>query len=204
MNRGRPREFDREKGLQNAMLVFWRKGYNATSMPDLCEAVGVTAPSLYAAFGSKEKLFVEAVELYNKASVCLLWDQLSSGKTAYESVKNLLFASAKVLSDRDSHPVGCLVTLSTIDEDMPPAVAVHIKKSRTEHLEFFTARIEKAIASGELPSSTDAEALGRVFLSIMQGMAVQAHDGAKPEKLKRVAELAMGAWPVKVSKTKSR
>src|ERR1700744_164643 len=132
MPRGRPREFNREKGLQNAMLVFWRKGYNPTSIPDLCHAIGISAPSLYAAFGSKEELFIEAVKLYMQASYTLLWNRLAEGRTAYESMKKLLLATAKEGLNLEVHPVGCLISLATVDEDMPPAVAIEIKKRRKE------------------------------------------------------------------------
>jgi AcrR family transcriptional regulator len=197
MPRGRPREFDRDKGLQNAMMVFWRKGYNATSIPDLCKAIGISAPSLYAAFGSKEELFVEAVKLYVKASYLLLWDHLASNQTAYKSVEKLLLASAKVLSDFETHPVGCMVMLTTIDEDMPSVVVNEIKKSRLENLNCLSKRLKVAIKAGELPASTDIEALGRFYLAMIQGMANQAHDGANPEQLKNMAKFAMAAWPGK-------
>jgi AcrR family transcriptional regulator len=203
MQRGRPREFDRDKGLQDAMLVFWHKGYNATSIPDLCHAIGISAPSLYAAFGSKEKLFVEAVRLYVKTSYCLLWNHLTNDGSAYESMGNLLLASAKLLSDFGAHPVGCLVMLTTIDEDMPVAVAREIKKSRLENLNCLNDRLNTAIKAGELPPSTDANALARFYLAMIQGMANQAHDGATLEQLKGMASFAMAAWPGKLTRAKA-
>src|SRR3569833_1809152 len=82
MPRGRPRQFDRDKALQDAMMVFWANGYHATSMPVLCEAMGIDVKSLYAAFGNKEKLFVETVGLYMKATQDLLWAHLEIGEPA--------------------------------------------------------------------------------------------------------------------------
>src|SRR6201992_1639640 len=97
MTRGRPREFDREKALQAAMLVFWRKGFLATSMNDLCEAMEIRSPSLYAAFGSKENLYIQAVERYRSTFEPLLWQVLDGGATARESVEATLLQAARGL-----------------------------------------------------------------------------------------------------------
>src|SRR5882757_6382691 len=110
---GRPREFDRDVALQEAMVVFWRKGFLATSMNDLCEAMGIRSPSLYAAFGSKENLYAEAVERYNAAASALIWDHIDAGPTVRSSMQKVLMAAAKALAGRDEMPSGCLVTLAT-------------------------------------------------------------------------------------------
>src|SRR3984957_21258566 len=94
---GRPREFDREAALQAAMLAFWRKGFAAASMNDLCDAMGIRSPSLYAAFGSKEALYLEAIERYVETIGPPIWGKLAAGNTARASVGNLLLAATESL-----------------------------------------------------------------------------------------------------------
>src|SRR6202142_4002425 len=106
---GRPREFDREAALAAAMLLFWRKGFAATSMNDLCDAMGIRSPSLYAAFGSKEALYLEALEHYVRTVGPPLWDRLAGGATARASVGNLLLAATEILPESLTSPSGCMV-----------------------------------------------------------------------------------------------
>src|ERR1700748_1008212 len=108
---GRPREFDREAALQAAMLVFWRKGFSAASMNDLCEAMGIRSPSLYAAFGSKEALYLEAIDHYVRTIGTPVWDKLEEGATARAGVENLLLAGAETLPQSASTPSGCMALL---------------------------------------------------------------------------------------------
>src|SRR3984957_21181369 len=93
---GRPRKFAREAALHAAMLVFWRKGFAATSMNALCDAMDVRSPSLYAAFGSKEALYLEAVEHYVRTQGPPVWDKLAEGATARACVENLLLAATEI------------------------------------------------------------------------------------------------------------
>src|ERR1700750_1547259 len=96
---GRPRAFDREAALEAAMLLFWRKGFAAASINDLCEAMGVRSPSLYAAFGSKEALYLEAIERYARTIGDALWAQLAEAPTARTGVQRLLRAASEVLPE---------------------------------------------------------------------------------------------------------
>jgi AcrR family transcriptional regulator len=143
------------------MLLFWRKGYNPTSISDLRKATGVSAPGLSAAFGNKEDLYVEAVQLYMRASQSLFRGYLDAGRTARAGMRDLLRATAKDLSCGDSHPIGCFVTLATVDEDMPASVSKAIRKARREWLGVIRAHIERALVNGELPPSTDVRTNGR-------------------------------------------
>src|SRR6202034_3270629 len=108
---GRPREFDRDAALQAAMLLFWRKGFAATSMNDLCDAMGVRSPSLYAAFGSKEALYLEAIEHYVEIFGPPVWDKLAEGATARAGVETLLLAATESLPKSGTIPAGCMATL---------------------------------------------------------------------------------------------
>ena len=192
---GRPREFDRDVALQEAMLVFWRKGFLATSMNDLCDAMGIRSPSLYAAFGSKEAIYVEAVEHYAKTVGPPIWGRLTDGPNARAGVENLLLAAVENLPGCGLTPAGCMVTLAAVGEEYPGEIPDIIKKIRLSCLEMLRVRLNGALVAGELPSSTDVASLSRFYLGVYQGMAIQARDGATSAELKGVAETAMAAWP---------
>jgi AcrR family transcriptional regulator len=195
MIRGRPREFDRDQAIQAAMLLFWRKGFFATSMTDLCDAMGIRSPSLYAAFGSKESLYVEAVQHYSRTVLPSAFGCLEGSGPARRRVENFLFAAAKGLRKSAKTPGGCMVTLSILDEDAPAAVMSALKKARRESLESVRTRLQAAVAGGELPPSTEVNQLSRFYLGIVQGMAIQARDGATLSQLQGMARAAMLAWP---------
>ena len=192
---GRPRGFDREAALEAAMFLFWRKGFGATSMNDLCDAMGVGSPSLYAAFGSKEALYLEAVEHYVRTQGPPVWDKLAEGATARAGVENLLIAGTESLPKSRATPAGCMAMLAAVGDEWPAAIARVVKKVRLEMLGMLRSRLETAVAKGELPASTDIDGLSRFYLSAFQGMAIQARDGATQAELSAVAAAAMAAWP---------
>ena len=181
---GRPREFDRDAALQAAMLLFWRKGFAATSMNDLCDAMGIRSPSLYAAFGSKEALYLEAVEHYVRTIGPTVWDKLAAGATARASVEKLLLAATESLPESGAIPGGCMAVLAAVGDEWPAAIADVVKKVRLDMLSMLRSRLETAVAEGELSASTDIDRLSRFYLSIFQGMAIQARDGAVAAELK--------------------
>src|SRR6201988_1422970 len=192
---GRPREFDRDGALEAAMLLFWRKGFAATSMNDLCDVMGVRPPSLYAAFGSKEALYLEAVEHYVRTWEPRVWGKLTEGETARAGIENLLFAGTENLPKSRSVPAGCMAMLGAVGDEWPPAITRAVRKLRLEMLGNLRARLETAVAKGELPAATDVDGLSRFYLSVMEGMAIQARDGASQAELKGAAAAAMLAWP---------
>jgi AcrR family transcriptional regulator len=192
---GRPREFDRDVALQEAMLVFWRKGFLATSMNDLCDAMGIRSPSLYAAFGSKEALYIEAVGHYAKTIGPSIWGHLTDGPNARACVENLLLAAVESMPECGVTPAGCMVTLAAVSEECPGEIPDIIKSVRLNCLEMLRARLNDAVVAGELPSTTDVDRLSRFYLGVYQGIAIQARDGATSAELKGIAETAMAAWP---------
>ena len=192
---GRPRGFDRDAALEAAMFLFWRKGFAATSMNDLCDAMGVRSPSLYAAFGSKEALYLEAVEHYVRTQGPPVWDKLAEGATACAGIENLLMAGTESLPKSRATPAGCMAVLAAVGDEWPAAITRVVKKVRLEMLGMLRSRLETAVAKGELPASTDIDGLSRFYLSVFQGMAIQARDGASQAELKGVAATAMAGWP---------
>jgi AcrR family transcriptional regulator len=194
-NIGRPREFDRGAALEAAMLAFWRKGFAATSMNDLCDAMDVRSPSLYAAFGSKEALYLEAIQHYVRTFGPPVWNGLAEGATARAGVQNLLLAATESLPESHVTPAGCMATLAAVSDEWPAGIADVVRKIRVEMLGRLRSRLQAGVANGELPPTTDIDALSRFYLSVYQGMAVQARDGAAAAELRGVVAAAMAAWP---------
>ena len=195
MPRGRPREFDREAALERAIDVFWRHGYEATSVSDLTAAMGINPPSLYAAFGDKEKLFLEAVERYQqqrRQSVTKVFDE---APTAKEAIHRLLQDAARELAC-PSHPRGCLLVMSDTNcSDASAHVQSDLAQRRSAMKASLKARIDRGAAASELPRGTDTAALAEFYSTVFQGMVMQARDGATPKRLLATAEAAMRAWP---------
>jgi AcrR family transcriptional regulator len=192
---GRPREFDRDAALEAAMLLFWRKGFAATSINDLCDAMDVRSPSLYAAFGSKEALYLEAIEHYVQTIGPSVWNKLAEGATARAGVERLLLAGSETLPKSRATPAGCMAMLSAIGDEWPAVITDVVRKVRLEVLNQLRSRLGSAVAEGELPAATDVDGLSRFYLGVFQGMAIQAQDGATRAELRAVAAAAMAAWP---------
>src|ERR1700722_7310775 len=114
---GRPREFDRDAALRAAMLLFWHKGFAATSMNALFDAMGIRSPSLYAAFGSKEALYLEAIEHYVRTIGPIVWDKLAAGASARAGVENLLLAGTESLPESGATPAGCMAMLAAVSDE---------------------------------------------------------------------------------------
>ncbi|MEV7616478.1 TetR/AcrR family transcriptional regulator [Streptomyces sp. NPDC089799] len=191
--RGRPRSFDRDAALDKALTAFWERGYEATSISDLTRAMGIGAPSLYAAFGDKRKLFDEVVLVYGGRYGDFASVALAEEPTARTAIGRILREAAEIYTD-PAHPPGCLVISAAVNTTAGE-VAEALRVRREANLAAFESRIRADVASGELPADTDAHALARYCGAVLQGMSVQSRDGATREELEAVAETALRAWP---------
>ena len=197
--RGRPREFDREAALAQATRLFWSKGYEATSISDLTKAMGIGSPSLYAAFGSKEALYAEALRYYRDHYETLFWGNFHSAATAREAVQSLLMDSAAAMSGCSADiPSGCMVALSSVGSEGHEKLGELVHSARAGGHERVKARIEQAIADGELPDTADAQALACFVLTVQSGMSILARDGASRTALEDAARIAMTGWDASV------
>jgi len=192
---GRPREFDREAALTNAMRVFWSKGYASASMTDLCSAMRIRSPSLYAAFGSKEALYLEALDHYVTTIGNAVWGKLEGGRTARAGVEAFLLAATEALPASEGVPAGCMSTLAGLGDEWPDAIARVAREIRSSCLGHLASRLTMAVAEGELPATVDVGQLSRFYLGVFQGMASQARDGAARDDLRGIVETAIAAWP---------
>ncbi|MFG2880094.1 TetR/AcrR family transcriptional regulator [Streptomyces sp. NPDC048337] len=191
--RGRPRSFDRDAALHKAMFAFWERGYEATSISDLTTSLGISAPSLYAAFGDKRKLFDEVVVVYGGRYADFAAVALAEEPTARAAVGRILHEAAEVYTD-PGHPPGCMVISAAINTTSEE-VAEALRERRNANLTLFESRIRADMATGVLPADTDARALARYAGAVLQGMSQQSRDGATREELEAVASRALLAWP---------
>lgn len=195
--RGRPRAFDREAALAKATHLFWRKGYEATSIADLTAAMGIGSPSLYAAFGSKEALYVEALGHYQARYEAFVWSHFRAAPTARAAIEALLTDSASALTGALADvPNGCMVTLSSVADHAE--IADLVRAARGVTLERLEARLTRAVADGEIPAATDLHALARFVQTVQAGMSILARDGACRTELEAVAQLTMAGWDTRV------
>lgn len=192
---GRPRGFDRDVALDRALELFWARGYEGTSVADLTEAMGVTPPSLYAAFGSKAELYGAALERYQERYGGCARAALAEEKTAKAAVSRLLHEAARNFADR-GHPAGCMLSLGAVAcAPEHQAIADAVAALRADMIDAIKRRLDRALAEGELAAGTDTAGLARFVGALLQGMAVQAHDGADEAALTSIADAALAAWP---------
>jgi AcrR family transcriptional regulator len=191
---GRPREFDSERALDAAMHVFWRKGYEGTSLADLTKAMKINRPSLYAAFGDKEELFRKVLARYSKGPTSYIRDALNE-PTARAVAERLLFSTAEMLGD-PKNPRGCLGIQGALAcGEGSESVRRELISYRKAGEKIILDRFKRAKAEGDLPPNSDPSDLARYVMTIIRGMAVDAATGASREDLRCVARTALQAWP---------
>jgi AcrR family transcriptional regulator len=190
---GRPRAFDIHRALDRALSVFWEKGYEGTSLSDLTKAIGINRPSLYAAFGNKESLFRKALDRYEK-TVAFVLDAINE-PTARRFAERLLHSAADMVTN-PHNPPGCLTVRGALasGEEADP-IRLELALRRSEGEASIRKRLDRAKREGDLPPHANPADLARYLATVYQGMSVQAAGGATREQLRRVAKIALRAWP---------
>lgn len=207
-DRGRPRAFDREAALAIAMRLFWERGYEGTSLADLKAAMGISTSSLAAAFGSKEKLFREAVDLYVATEAIGNHEVLAMAKTAKDAVEGVLRRAVSRMV-RKGEPTGCLIMLGAINTSPENVAIIHyLVTQRRAAAEAIRDRVTRGIAEGDVAEGTDTNALANFYAAILKGAALSARDGATRNELDGIVDYAMAAWDrlagVSITANKSR
>ena len=192
--KGRPREFCVDQALAAALGVFWSKGYEGASMSDLTEAMGITKPSLYAAFGNKEALFHKALDLYESEKLQYTREALK--QPTARAVAEHIMRGAIEAQTSTCDPKGCLGVISAMPCGAEAAsIKADVIQRRTSSQAALVERFEQAKRDGDLPDHVDAAGLTGYLYAIVQGMAVQAGSGASRADLERLVETSLMMWP---------
>lgn len=193
---GRPRQFDRATALTQAMHLFWQNGFDATSLSQLKAEMGISAPSFYAAFGSKEALFQETVALYlttHGTVMDCLWDPQLAPRAAIE----LALRGSARMQVAAGHPTGCMVALGVTSAGLPGSAAVtaSLATARARNRAGIHACVERGVALNELDAATDVASLARAFESFLLGLSTLARDGATKKAMDSAVTQVMRLWP---------
>ena len=202
MAMGRPRAFDTDAALDQAMEVFWRHGYEGATIAQLTEAMGINPPSLYAAFGSKEGLLKAALDRYSARRAAFM-EEILDAPTARDVAERFLMRTADSHTD-PANPPGCLLVQGGLacgvgSENVPFELAAH--RAQTEQQ--LRKRFEHAQAEGDLNASADPAALARYLSAITAGMGVMASSGADREALREVAAVSVKAFEEHTNEARS-
>jgi len=192
---GRPREFDRDQALESAMKLFWEKGYEGTTLADLQKAMGgITPPSFYAAFGSKEALYREAVELYKMTQGAPVGRALAEGSTARESIEGFLRAAAESVC-QSGNPRGCMMVLSGLNcTTANQGIEEFMREQRSQREKMIRKRLRQGVADGDVSRKADLDGLSTFYTGIVDALALRARDGVSRKALGRIVDYAMAAW----------
>lgn len=192
--KGRPREFCTEQALAAALRVFWSKGYEGASMADLTEAMGITKPSLYAAFGNKEALFHKALDLYEAEKLAYISEALN--QPTARAVAHALLRGAFEAMTSQYEPHGCLGVIHSVAcGSEAESIKAEVVARRASSQAALLARFERAKEDGDLNADVDPQGLAHYLFALIQGMAVQAGSGASRAELEALIDTGMALWP---------
>ncbi|SHH23572.1 TetR/AcrR family transcriptional regulator [Massilia sp. CF038] len=195
--RGRPRTFDIDEALDRAVDVFWKHGFQDASMHELTEAMGLSKPSLYAAFGDKEALYLKTLERYLQRLVERHAAALTEQADGRQAVHAFLRSLARMLVD-PMLPGGCFIINGTADfggSTIPASVEMALRTALGCSEAMILARLERAQRDGDMPAAAEPAALAALFGSLIAGLGVLAKSGASEAKLNTVIDTAMTVWP---------
>ena len=194
MPSGRTRQFDVDEALDRALEVFWARGYEGATLPELTKAMGINRPSLYAAFGNKEQLFRKALDRYQTGPMSFLTEALKE-PTARAAAEAIFSGFIRMQRNREMGR-GCLIVSGALASgEEAETVRQELAQLRQSIVAVFRKRFERAVEDGDLPKGTDCATLARYVATVLGGLAVQAASGTTEKELRLVAAMAMRAWP---------
>ena len=195
--RGRPRTFDIDDALEQALRVFWKRGFLDASLAELTEAMGLNKPSLYAAFGDKEQLYLRALERYVEQRLSRQAVALESEPEAPRAIERFLRGLAALYTD-PRNPGGCFIVNGTADlggAGMPAAVEARLREALQANEARLKSRLQRARADGQLAADAQPDQLASFYMATVAGLGVLAKAGARRARLDAVVDQAMRAWP---------
>ncbi|EEH69403.1 TetR/AcrR family transcriptional regulator [Acinetobacter haemolyticus] len=192
--RGRPKCFDEQQVLEKAMLLFWEHGYEATSVSDLTQALELTAPSLYSSFGDKAGLFYKCIDYYLAHEACPIEAIFLEAKTAKVAFELYLYDNVQRLAQPDK-PTGCMLVVATINcSDNAQQIQHNILEKRLKTKQRLLERLQQGVAEGDLAATAPVTEMADFYATVLQGLTMQARDGATVTQLHKVVEHAMRTW----------
>lgn len=193
--KGRPREFDRDQALAAALDVFWEKGFEPATLPDLCKAMGINPPSLYSAFGNKAQLFLEALNYYEKTYWAEPIARFFAEPDIYIAVYNFFRAAAAIMLAPD-RPAGSMAALSTVNiSDSEKEIIQTIDAMRAKNRKIFVDRLSVGIRDGQIPPDANVQALAGGLYAFLEGLSLQSRDVHFQYELLAIADLAVRLLP---------
>lgn len=187
---GRPREFDRQTALVQARDLFWRHGYEGTSMSDLVAALGIASARIYKAFGSKEQLFREAIAHYEQQEGGFA-ERALRHPDIHVAIREVLEQAVSLFARPDA-PLGCMVVSATgALSDDHSQLSEWLRQQRTRRTRGIVERMQQAAVAGQLLAGTDTENLGNYYATVLHGLSVQARDGVSREALCPVVDCSL-------------
>lgn len=193
--KGRPREFDRDEALEKALAIFWEKGFEPATLPELCAAMGINPPSLYAAFGNKASLFLEAVKYYNQKYWLEPVRRFQEQPDLKRAIHDFFIDAANILLC-PQNPCGCIIILAAVNISPDETEIISsMGKLRQKMRELFINRLRQAIRAGAIPADTDVPTLANALTAYLDGMAFAAKNGLFLSELRGVASLAVKLLP---------
>lgn len=176
------------------MLLFWERGYEGTSVGDLSEALDIGKPSLYAAFGNKENMFLEALQLYEDTYGCFSPAELDRAPTARIAFAETLRRNAESQLNPDTPP-GCFIVLAaTVGTPQNAEVRAHLTRRRQATRDHLAARLARGVVDGDVPANVDPQVVATFYATVINGLAIEARDGAQQADLDRIVTSALAAW----------
>jgi AcrR family transcriptional regulator len=198
--RGRPRTFDPDTALRQALDLFWERGYEGTSLSDLAEAMGIASASIYACFGSKADLFRQVMELYGKTSGAPPRRALGEHPTARAAIHAMLRATADQITRSDAPHYCMLILAAPTGAVENHAIREYLADIRRSQYAAIRDRLVRGVADGDVAASdAGLDTIARYYTTVVQGLSVQARDGADRAELEAVITCAMAGWDLLTS-----
>jgi AcrR family transcriptional regulator len=195
--RGRPRTFDPDVALRQALRLFWERGYEGTSLQDLGQAIGVASASIYACFGSKAELFRQVMALYGATSGEPPRRALREEPTARGAIHAMLRATADQVTGADTPHYCMLILAAPVGAVENHEIREFLAERRRGQHALIRERLARGVADGDLAAAAEElDAIARYYTTVVQGLSIQARDGATRGELETVVTCAMAAWEV--------
>lgn len=192
--RGRPKCFNEQEALEKAMLLFWQYGYEATSISDLTQALGITAPSLYSTFGGKAALFEKCLDYYSEYEGCSIDDFFQHSEDIQTALELYLLENVKKLI-QNHKPTGCMLVVATMNcSEQNVELQQQLMSRRHVTKRKLKDYFNQAQQGGQIPQGVDVQSLADFYSTLLQGMSMQARDGASIFQLEQVVKMAMQTW----------